>query len=120
MRTVTGWKGTDFVATLLHPEVEYNYGLTLPAFAGIFTRMYMERYGLTERDLALVAVKDHENGARNPYAHVQIPVTVEAIHDGENANVINNYVADIVCRVGAAYCNDFRVYVIRIPVSMRR
>ena len=43
MRTVSGWKGTDFVATLLHPEVEYNYGLTLPAYAGMFTRMYMEQ-----------------------------------------------------------------------------
>jgi acetyl-CoA C-acetyltransferase len=106
MRTVTGWKGTDFVATLLHPEVEYNYGLTLPAFAGIFTRMYMERYGLTERDLALVAVKDHENGARNPYAHVQIPVTVEAIHDGENANVINNYVAEPVRLYGTCPVSD--------------
>jgi len=106
MRTVTGWKGTDFVATLLHPEVEYNYGLTLPAFAGIFTRMYMERYGLTERDLALVAVKDHENGARNPYAHVQIPVTVEAIHEGENAHVINNYVAEPVRLYGTCPVSD--------------
>ena len=94
MRTVTGWKGTDFVSTLLHPEVEYNYGLTLPAFGGIFARMYMEHYGLTERDLALVAVKDHENGSKNPYAHVQIPVTIEAIHDNENAHVINNYIAE--------------------------
>ncbi|MDY7029184.1 MAG: acetyl-CoA acetyltransferase, partial [Spirochaetota bacterium] len=47
MRAVTGWKGTDFVATLLHPDAEYKYGLSLPAFAGMFTRMYMERYGLT-------------------------------------------------------------------------
>lgn len=94
MRTVTGWKGTDFVATLLHPEAEYNYGLTLPAFGGIFTRMYMERYGLTERELAMVAVKDHENGAKNPFAHVRIPCTLEAIHDGENAHVINNYIAE--------------------------
>lgn len=106
MRTVTGWKGTDFVATLLHPEVEYNYGLTLPAFAGIFTRMYMERYGLTERDLALAAVKSHENGARNPFAHVQIPVTIEAIHDGENAGVINNYIAEPVRLYGTCPVSD--------------
>ncbi len=94
MRTVTGWKGTDFVATLLHPEVEYHYGLTLPAFGGMFTRMYMERYGLTERELAMVAVKDHENGAKNPYAHVKVPCTLDAIHDSENANVVNPYVAE--------------------------
>lgn len=28
---------------------------------------------------------------------------------------INNYITEIVCRVAAAYCNDFRVYVIRNP-----
>ena len=49
-------------ATMAHNEAEYNMGLTLPGFAGMFTRLYMERYGLTERDLALVAVKDHANG----------------------------------------------------------
>ncbi|MBA7681740.1 MAG: hypothetical protein GH143_01570 [Calditrichaeota bacterium] len=40
MRTVTGWKGTDFVSTLLHPEVEYNYGLTLPAFGHVYPPLY--------------------------------------------------------------------------------
>jgi acetyl-CoA C-acetyltransferase len=94
MRTVTGWEATDIVATMAHPEAEYAMGLTLPGFAGMFTRLYMQKYGLTERDLALVAVKDHANGAKNIYAHVQIPVTIEAIADGENADVVNNYVAE--------------------------
>ncbi len=94
MRKVTGWEATDFVATLLHHEAEYNMGLTLPAFGGMFTRLYMERYGLTERDLALVAVKDHENGAKNKYAHIEETCTIEAIHDSPNAHVVNNYVAE--------------------------
>ncbi len=106
MRTVTGWKGTDFVATLQHPEAEYNYGLTLPAFGGMFTRMYMEKYGLTERELAMVAVKDHENGAKNPFAHVQIPCTLEAIHDSENAHVINNYIAEPLRLYGMCPVSD--------------
>jgi acetyl-CoA C-acetyltransferase len=94
MRSVSGWEATDFVATLLHPEAEYDYGLTLPAFGAMFTRMYMERYGLTERDLALLAVKDHENGAKNRYAHVRIECTVEGISEGPDANVVNNYIAE--------------------------
>lgn len=94
MRVVSGWEATNIVATMAHTEAEYNMGLTLPGFAGMFTRLYMEKYGLTERDLALVAVKDHANGAKNIYAHVQLPVTIEAIADGENANVVNNYVAE--------------------------
>ena len=94
MRKVTGWNATDIVATMLHTEAEYNMGLTLPGFGGMFTRMYMEKYGLMERDLALVAVKDHENGAKNKYAHVQIPCTIEAIADGPEADVVNNYIAE--------------------------
>lgn len=94
MRKVTGWEATDFVATLLHPEAEYNMGLTLPAFGAMFTRLYMERYGLTERDLALVAAKDHENGAKNKFSHVEETCTVEAIHDSPNAHVVNSYVAE--------------------------
>lgn len=94
MRSVTGWEATDIVATMAHKEAEYNMGLTLPGFAGMVTRLYMEKYGLTERDMALVAVKDHANGAKNIYAHVQLPVTIEAIADGPNANVVNNYVAE--------------------------
>jgi len=94
MRSVTGWESTDIVATMAHKEAEYNMGLTLPGFAGMVTRLYMEKYGMTERDLALVAVKDHANGAKNTYAHVQIPVTMDAIADGPNAGVVNNYVAE--------------------------
>jgi len=94
MRKVTGWNATDIVATMLHTEAEYNMGLTLPGFGGMFTRMYMEKYGLTERDLALIAVKDHENGAKNKYAHVQLPCTIEAIADGPEAGVVNQYIAE--------------------------
>ncbi len=112
MRTVTGWEGTDFVASLLHPEAEYNYGLTLPAFGGMFTRMYMERYGLTERDLALVAVKDHQNGEKNKVAHVRVPCTVEAIHDSENAHVINNYIAEPLRMYGMCPVSDGAVSLI--------
>jgi len=94
MRKVSGWNATDIVATMLETEAEYNMGLTLPAFGGMFTRLYMEKYGLTERDLALVAVKNHKNGAKNKYAHIQAPCTIEAISDGPEAAVVNNYIAE--------------------------
>jgi acetyl-CoA C-acetyltransferase len=106
MRTVTGWTATDFVATLLHPEAEYSYGLTLPAFGGMFTRLYMERYGLTEKELALVAVKDHENGSKNPFAHVQVRCTLEGIHESENADVINPRIAEPLRLYGMCPVSD--------------
>ena len=106
MRSVTGWEATDFVATLLHPEAEYKYGLTLPAYGGMFSRLYMERYGLTEKELAMVAVKDHENGSKNPYAHVKIECTLDAIHDNENAGVVNQYIAEPLRLYGMCPVSD--------------
>ncbi len=94
MKVVSGSRATDFVATLLHPEVEYQSGMTLPAFAAMFTRLYMERYGLTLRDLSRIAVRAHRNGALNPVAHVRKEVTMEAIHDGPAAAENNRTVAD--------------------------
>ncbi|HRY29935.1 MAG TPA: acetyl-CoA acetyltransferase, partial [Elusimicrobiota bacterium] len=56
MREVNNLEATDFVATLTHPLAEYIYGVTLPSLAGMFTRLYMEKYGVTSRHLAMVAV----------------------------------------------------------------
>ena len=106
MRSVTGWLGTDFVATLLHPRAEYDVGLTLPAFGGMFTRLYMERYGLTEKDLALLAVKDHANGAVNPFAHVRGICTMEGIDGSADAGIVNPYVAEPLRMYGMCPVSD--------------
>ncbi|OAA92017.1 thiolase C-terminal domain-containing protein [Clostridium coskatii] len=93
MRVVSGWEGTDFVATMLHPEAEYNYGITLPTLAGMFTRLCMEKYGITEKDLAIVSVKNHENALHNPVAHLHIVPNLYAITEDEDAGIVNPYVA---------------------------
>jgi len=94
MRVISGWEGTDFVATMLHPEAEYSYGLTLPAFAGMFTKLCMEKYGVTEKDLSIVSVKNHEHAVHNPVAHIHVVPSLHAISDDEDADVINPYVAE--------------------------
>ena len=94
MRGITGWEATDFVATMSHPTAEYPYGLTLPAFAGMFTRLYFQKYGVTEKDLAIVAVKNHENAMHNPVAHIRLVPDLYAITEDPDANVINPYVAE--------------------------
>jgi acetyl-CoA C-acetyltransferase len=58
---------------------ERSYGATMPALAGLVTRAWMARTGATLRDISLVALKNHGNAARNPWAHFQEPVTLEAI-----------------------------------------
>jgi acetyl-CoA C-acetyltransferase len=89
MRDVTGWRATDFVATMTHPTAEYPYGVTLPGMAGMFTRLYMEKYGVTREMLVQVAIKNQRMGALNPYAHVEMVITHEGIVD-DPASVVNN------------------------------
>lgn len=68
---------SDLMSTLNHPTAEYVHGATMPAMAALFTRLYMERYSLTERHLAMVAVKNHANGMKNPYAQLHKLCTAE-------------------------------------------
>ncbi len=94
MRGVTGWRATDFVATLTHSQAEYIYGVTLPGMAGMFTRLYMEKYGYTPKHLAKVAIKNQKNGILNPYAHVQMEINMDGILNSPDSIVNNSPVAD--------------------------
>lgn len=94
MREVVGWKATDFVATMTHPEVEYPYGVTLPGMAGMLTRLYMEKYDLTREQLIAVALKNQKMGALNPYAHVEMQITKEGIYEHPDSVVNNPLAAD--------------------------
>ncbi|MEG1524173.1 MAG: acetyl-CoA acetyltransferase [Clostridia bacterium] len=94
MRAVSGWEGTDFVATMLHPEGEYKYGCTLPSFAGLFTRLCMNKYGVESKDLSIISVKNHENACHNPVAHIQRPVILDRITNPAYINATNPLVAD--------------------------
>lgn len=49
----------------------------MPSLAAMFTRKYLDKFGLTTRYLALVAVKNHSNALKNPYAHLQKKITLE-------------------------------------------
>jgi acetyl-CoA C-acetyltransferase len=94
MREVNALEATDFVATLTHPLAEYIYGVTLPALAGMFARLYMQKYGVTARHLAMVAVKNHKNAMDNFFAHLHEPITLEGILDSPEASTNNPFVAD--------------------------
>lgn len=94
MREVNNLEATDFVATLTHPLAEYIYGITLPSLAGMFTRLYMEKYGVTQRHLAMVAVKNHDHAMNNFYAHLHQKISLEGILDSPEASTNNPIVAD--------------------------
>ncbi len=94
MREVNNLEATEFVATLTHPLAEYIYGVTLPSLAAMFTRLYMEKYGVTERHLAMVAVKNQNNALRNEFAHLQQEISIEGILDSPEAMTNNPYVSE--------------------------
>ncbi len=45
----------------------------------LLTNEYMDQYGLTAEEVAAVAVKNHGNASKNPYAHFQKERTLEEI-----------------------------------------
>src|SRR5512139_3778974 len=94
MREVTGWRATDFVATMTHPQAEYPYGITLPGMAGMFTRLYMEKHCVTREHLLAVSLKNQEMGTLNPYAHVEMALDRNGIFDSPHSIVNNPVVAD--------------------------
>lgn len=48
-------------------------------WASIFARAHMRKYGTTEEQMAMVAVKNRKNAAKNPNALFKTPVTLEHV-----------------------------------------
>jgi acetyl-CoA C-acetyltransferase len=69
---------TDVIASITHPA-EYKHGVTLPSFAGMTARLYLEQFDAPRESLAKVAVKNHENGVDNPKAQFQKSIDIETV-----------------------------------------
>jgi len=63
--------------TIWDPIYERNLELNTITIIGIFATSYMEQYGTTLEHLSMIAVKNRANAAKNPYAHLQQPLTME-------------------------------------------
>jgi acetyl-CoA C-acetyltransferase len=68
---------TEFLAMASDYPFEQWHGLTFPSLYALMATAHMHRYGTTEEQMAMVAVKNHHNGALNPKAHMQREVTLE-------------------------------------------
>jgi acetyl-CoA acetyltransferase len=60
---------------------ERNCGASMPALAAMLSQRYMSRYKISlphmQRVLSAVAIKNHFNGALNPYAHFRTELSYE-------------------------------------------
>ncbi len=75
-------KMTDNFAGAIHPEStdpEGRSGLALPSLYALAATRYQAIHGVTDRDLALVSVKNHRHAAGNDRAQHRTPHTVEEV-----------------------------------------
>jgi acetyl-CoA C-acetyltransferase len=57
----------------------HNFGITFPAYYAMYASAHMAKYGTSEEDMALVAVKNHKYGALNPKARFQKEMTMNEV-----------------------------------------
>ncbi|MCZ2074462.1 MAG: thiolase domain-containing protein [Bryobacteraceae bacterium] len=94
---------TEILASAGDLEGEVKAGATFPALFAMIARRHMYQYGTTREQMSLVAVKNHANGARNPYAHMRKPVTLEQAMAGRLvAEPLNLYDCSLVSDGAAA------------------
>lgn len=77
MNDVSGASATGTLATAADQEWEAFFGATFPGLYAMIATRHMYEYGTTKEQLAQVAVKNHANGALNPYAQYQREITLE-------------------------------------------
>jgi acetyl-CoA C-acetyltransferase len=79
MTDVDGSEATYALGTAADQEYESFHGITFPGLYALIARAHMARYGTTREQLAMVAVKNHDNGSMNPLAQYPFKITVDAV-----------------------------------------
>ena len=79
MTDVVGSEATNILAMAADQEWEAFFGVTFPALYAMIARRHMYEYGTTREQLAMVAVKNHENALLNPNAQFHRKITVEDV-----------------------------------------
>ncbi len=79
MTDVGGDEATYALATAADQEWEGFSGVTFPGLYAMMAVAHMEQYGTTREQMAAVAVKNHENGSKNPNAQFPGRITVETV-----------------------------------------
>jgi acetyl-CoA C-acetyltransferase len=113
MTDVSGYEATYALGTAADQEYEGYHGLTFPGLYALIARAHMEKYGTTREQLAMVAVKNHRNGAKNPLAQFPFEVTVETV-------LSSVMVADPLRILDCSPITDGAAAVIICPVDMAR
>ena len=79
MTDVGGNEATYALGTAADQEYEGYHGITFPGLYALIAVAHMEQYGTTREQLALVSVKNHKNGSKNPLAQFPFEICVEDV-----------------------------------------
>jgi acetyl-CoA C-acetyltransferase len=79
MTDVDGGDATYALASAADQEYESFNGVTFPGLYAMIAKAHMHRYGTTREQLAMVAVKNHENGSHNPNAQFPMKISVDQV-----------------------------------------
>ena len=81
MEKMTDFKPEEIATALMGAgtDEERQAGATFPGLYALMARAYMEKYGLTERQMANVSVKNHYHASLNEKAQFRNPITVEQV-----------------------------------------
>jgi acetyl-CoA C-acetyltransferase len=83
MSRVNTWKGNSFIAMASDMNFDYPVGGFYTGYYAMMVVRHMHEFGTTERQLALVSVKNHNNAVHNPYAQKRQAITVEDVMNSE-------------------------------------
>jgi len=79
MTDVDGAGATFGLATAADQEYEVYNGVTFPGLYSMMATHHMHVHGTTRDQLAMVSVKNHKNGMKNPLAQFRMEVTIDQV-----------------------------------------
>ncbi len=76
MTDIYGPQATTALSGAMDYDTEAYFGATFPGIYALMAQRHMHQYKTTREQLAMVAVKNHENGFLNPVAQYRKKITV--------------------------------------------
>lgn len=108
-----GSKLTAGLASAADADYEVVHGITFVALNALIMQRYMYEYGVTREDFAGFAINAHANGAKNPNAMFQKPISREAF-------ITSHVVADPISLLDASPMADGAAAVVLCPTELAR
>ncbi|MBE7549937.1 MAG: thiolase domain-containing protein [Anaerolineales bacterium] len=108
-----GSKVTAGLASAADAEYEVIHGVSFVALNALIMQRYMYEYKLRREDFAGFAINAHANGARNPNAMFQSPISREAF-------VRSSLIADPIALLDASGMADGAAAVVLCPTEQAR